>query len=649
MYFLISACIAHELTSESIIRSTSSALISVNSDIRSESDPDQKFLRGYIWDGVNPIGYSPAIESSLFARPFPDAPSLERDKDAAYILNRYHYLFKIKTPINVDKMETLLVNHPNPLFVKSAIKGLRFGFWPSSDLPSSEVIEGPNHIKNDEEQRLLESQCQEEIDKGRFSDEFSTLLLGMKVIPLLMVSKKDSQKMRVCSNMSHGHPSPNDIIDKDDIAVTYDSLKSFIPFLIDMKKEFGEVILFKSDIEGAFRIIPLHKQYQIRQIYRIKKKFRVDHNLNFGSSASPHIWCGVFSLVLWIAEFVFGIKYMNNYMDDVWGVCSAKHFVNFKGHQIPTTQAKLLNLFNILGFPWVWKKQLHGPVLDIIGHVVDSEKMIFYLHPDKKFKLVKMIDNFVLSPSHSLKDWQELLGTASWACTSMPWGRFALQSSYEKIAGKTERYLKVHLNREVQRDLRWLSNFFNVSDGIKVLESSRWSSIDADSVYYTDACMTGIGIWEPASTLGYYFILPPPGRNIFWAELLGVVSAIDLGINNGSKRIFVHSDNKLVVDLFSSHCPNWIVRPLFCYCIMRLLEAKADYRVMHVSAEDNSSADKLSRQKVLLTEETYAPLCRDTGATSISYLKISSSLSSGGLEENLSVSNSHIQLWLDLP
>lgn len=546
-------------------------------------------------------------------------------------------------------METLLINHPNPLFVQSALKGLRIGFWPSSDLPNSDVIEGPNHIKNEEEQRLLEDQCQEEIDKGRFSDEFSTLLLGMKVIPLLMVSKKDSSKMRVCSNMSHGHPSPNDLIDKNDIVVAYDSLKSFIPFLIDMKREFGEVILFKSDIEGAFRIIPLHKQYQIRQIYRIKKKYRADLNLNFGSSASPHIWCGVFSLVLWIAEFVFGIKYMNNHMDDVWSVCSAKHFVVFKGHRIPTPQAKLLNLFDILGFPWVWKKQLHGPVLEIIGHVVDSEKMIFYLHPEKKLKLVNLISNFVLKPSHSLKDWQELLGTASWGCTSMPWGRFALQSSYEKISGKTERYLHIHLNREVQTDLRWVSRFFNDSDGIKVLETSRWGLDDADSVFFSDASMTGIGIWEPGPALGYYFILPPPDRNIYWAELLGVVSAIDIGINNGSKRIFVHSDSKITVDLFSSHCPNWIVRPLFRYCIMRLLKAKADIRVMHVSAEGNSSADKLSRQKALLTEETYDPLCRATGASSISYLKVDSSLAAGGLESNLSVSNSHFQPWVDLP
>lgn len=459
-----------------------------------EADIAQKFLRGYIWDGVNTRGSSPAIESSIYAKPFPDPPPLSIDKDAAFATKQYSHLFKIVTPIKVDTFEALLVRHPNRPFVDSVLKGLRCGFWPNSSLPSSDIVEIPNHISCEANQILLEEQCQDEIDRGRYSQEFTILLEGMKVIPLLMVSKKDLNKMQVCSNMSAGNPAPNELIDKKEITPTYDSLKNFIPYLIEMKETEGDVVMIKSDVETAFQIIPLHYQYQMRQIMKIRDKHRIDHNLTFGSSASPHIWCGVFSLVLWIAEFIFNIKYLNAMMDDVWAVCPAKNFVIFKGHRIPLPQAKLLQLWDHLGIPWVWKKQIHGTVIEIIGHVVDSERMLMYLEAGKKEKLVQQLRDFVRIPKHLLKDWQGVLGSASWGCTSMPWGRFALQSLYEKIGGKTKKRLHIPLNKENQHDLQWLIEYFNKSDGIQMLSSLRWGLHEADCVFFTDACMSGIGI-----------------------------------------------------------------------------------------------------------------------------------------------------------
>jgi len=42
-------------------------------------------------------------------------------------------LFKIVTPICVDKFESYLINHPNRAFVNSICHGLREGFWPWAD------------------------------------------------------------------------------------------------------------------------------------------------------------------------------------------------------------------------------------------------------------------------------------------------------------------------------------------------------------------------------------------------------------------------------------------------------------------------------------------------------------------------------------
>ena len=37
---------------------------------------------------------------------------------------------EVKTPFNVNKFESLLVDHPNQPFVKSVMTRLREGFWP---------------------------------------------------------------------------------------------------------------------------------------------------------------------------------------------------------------------------------------------------------------------------------------------------------------------------------------------------------------------------------------------------------------------------------------------------------------------------------------------------------------------------------------
>ncbi|EGG11151.1 uncharacterized protein MELLADRAFT_92398 [Melampsora larici-populina 98AG31] len=606
--------------------------------ITPEEYTSERYLRGYQWDGMNPLGFSAAIESSLTAEPFPDAPSLEEDEDAAFALKRFHYLFTIQTPFNIDKMEQLLKFHPNQPFVKSAIKGLREGFWPSSRLPSSEIVDIPNHKTCFENQELLEKQCEEEIAKGRYSEEFLTLLPGMKVIPLLMTSKKDSDKMRVCSNMSFGKPSPNDLIDKDKIKVSYDSLQLWMPFLIELKKKHGDVTIFKSNVEGAFRTLPAHLQYQIRQVLRIKKKFRIDHNLTFGSSASPHIWCGVFSLVLWIAEEIFHIKSLNCMMDDVWSAAAADDWITFKDHRIPGPQAKLLMVFDILGVPWVWKKQVHGSVLEIIGHIVDSKKMSVYLEADKKLLMIDLIKKFVSTPSHSLRDWQSMQGWISWGFNSMPLGRFALQSLYEKTGGKTERFLSIHLNKENQGDLWWLIDYFESCNGVLVLKSSTWSALQADSLFYVDACPTGIGVWEPGSRKAYYHKLPLPSRHIFWAELLAVLAAIDLGINAGSRRIYVQTDNKNVFHLFNSHRPNQLIRPLFRYIVQRMVDCQVEVKVAHIAGLTNTCADLLSHSLTDAVKREFYP-------SSISLLKIDPVLGAGGIEINLEHFNNPALSW----
>jgi hypothetical protein len=263
-------------------------------------------------------------------------------------------------------------------------------------------------------------------------------------------------------------------------------------------------------------------------------------------------------------------------MDDTWGVCPASSLVPFKGHQIPYDQAKFLLLFDLLNIPWEWKKQVYGEDLEVIGHLVRANKLMFTLPASKKSDLIIALRTFTASKSRTLKEWQSMLGWASWGLNSFPLGRWALQSSWDKIGGKTHKNLIVPHNKKIQDDLGWLANELEKSDGNLILDSYVWHIKDADFICVTDACMTGLGLWLPNTYKGFHAKLSLPSRDIFWAELAAVFHGIIIGIERGAKKILICSDSSNVCDLFLSHSPVDKVREMFKAIISKILIAKVD-------------------------------------------------------------------------
>lgn len=121
---------------------------------------------------------------------------------------------------------------------------------------------------------------------GRYSKGFHTLLQGMKVSPLLLVAKKGSSKMRVCTDMSFGKPSLNDSIIKDRVKVCFDSLISFAPYMVDMARRGIKLVVWKSDVQNAYRLLAMALAWQIRQVVRIGNYIT---SINAQISDQPHL------------------------------------------------------------------------------------------------------------------------------------------------------------------------------------------------------------------------------------------------------------------------------------------------------------------------------------------------------------------------
>lgn len=113
----------------------------------------------------------PHQHSSEYADPVPVPPHEFADSNALCVVAAHPDLFYIVTPINVDRFEVLLQDHPNQPFVYLVRHALHEGFWPwadTSDLsyPSISDNSMKTSSKTDEQIHFIHDQLHEEIHLG---------------------------------------------------------------------------------------------------------------------------------------------------------------------------------------------------------------------------------------------------------------------------------------------------------------------------------------------------------------------------------------------------------------------------------------------------------------------------------------------------
>ncbi|EJD38883.1 hypothetical protein AURDEDRAFT_71690, partial [Auricularia subglabra TFB-10046 SS5] len=173
---------------------------------------------------------APSIEATFSAYPLPRPPPSEyRNADALDTIASRPDLFKIVTPINASRLQSLLRDHPNRPFVESVIVGLTEGFWPLADTfregaPSTTDLSDPKPWPPDK-LAFFESTRAEEMRDERWSPDFGPdLLPGMTSSPMFAVPKPHSDKFRLVVDHSAGNPSLNDFIDRSQVSTRLDTL-----------------------------------------------------------------------------------------------------------------------------------------------------------------------------------------------------------------------------------------------------------------------------------------------------------------------------------------------------------------------------------------------------------------------------------------
>ncbi|GAA5922469.1 hypothetical protein JCM1841_004921 [Sporobolomyces salmonicolor] len=418
---------------------------------------------------------------------------------------------------------------------------------------------------SDDDHDFIAMQLGKDFEKGYLSPPFSELLPGMIVSPMFVVRITGRKPRAVVDQTASGL---NDGVDRDVARVTYDTIAE-LGRLMRYRRRRGEDIdgiLWRSDVSGAFRTLPVAQQWQVRQVHRSRRWdrrkgrfetiFYVDRRVVFGGRFSPRLWCTVMNVILAGIKQHLGLEFPLAYVDDAFGVDTSglslpvANPITGETRSVPRDQARLLLVWNFVGCPWEWEKQLSGRQLVILGHFVDAEALTVSLPEAARQAFHAFINDFLSTQKQPLVAFQRAAGYGNWVCTTLPFAKFALGSLYDKMRGKTRRAGSIWLNEAVRRDLRWLGQELASSPPLDLLDPALepWGFDEADLVIFTDACLrsndpssSGLGFWYSSVPLeqrvAFFSRISPPLKDIILAEALAVHSAIATALD----RRLVHS------------------------------------------------------------------------------------------------------------
>jgi len=224
------------------------------------------------------------------------------------------HLFSIVTPINIDRLASLWINPP---FVSSVLRGLREGFWPWADTQHDVYPTTKDYFKpreyEDNIRCFLREQRDVEISLNRFSKSFGPdLLPGMYAMLIHVIPKPSTVNFQLITNLSAGDFAPNTMVDKSTVTnLPLNTISELGAALIAFRHIHGNVtlVMWKSDVLQAYRRMPMHKRWQMKQIHTIEGERYVDCCNKFGGRGGYGIWSTFMSLVVWIGWNILLIQF----------------------------------------------------------------------------------------------------------------------------------------------------------------------------------------------------------------------------------------------------------------------------------------------------------------------------------------------------
>ena len=212
---------------------------------------------------------------------------------------------KVPIPVQADRLILLLdgYDHSTVAFLR---RGFTEGFSIHFDGDLTEIV-SKNLLSAIQQPAVVEAKLSKEINAGRIAGPFETPPFPkFRVSPLGVVPKKVPRKFRLIHHLSYPKGlSVNDGIRHEYRSVSYANIQDAIRFI---KKADHGCFLTKTDIQSAFRIIPINPKDNHLLGMKWDSPYYHDRSMPMGCSSSCRTFEILSTAVEWIARHEVDLK-----------------------------------------------------------------------------------------------------------------------------------------------------------------------------------------------------------------------------------------------------------------------------------------------------------------------------------------------------
>ena len=218
---------------------------------------------------------------------------------------------KVVTPIKVNILASYLGNYSQYAYL---VEGFTFGFRLGYS-GQRQFCVFPNMSTCQQCKDVISQKIKAEVALGRLKGPFQNPpFKNMQISPIGCVPKKSTGDFRLIHHLSYPFgTSINDGISSELSTVSYCSFDDAIDALLKLGKG---ALMCKTDIESAFRLIPVHHSDHELLSYKWQSQFYYDSCLPFGCRSSPAIFERFSTAVEWIAQKHLNIPDIIHILDD---------------------------------------------------------------------------------------------------------------------------------------------------------------------------------------------------------------------------------------------------------------------------------------------------------------------------------------------
>ena len=470
------------------------------------------------------------------------------------------------------------------------IEGFSKGFFIYFDGEECDTM-AQNNLSFKENLKVGMEKINEEIQLGRIKGPFKEKPFDkFKISPLALREKSTPGTYRLLHNLSH----PYDLRAVNvGIPQRFKSVKySTILDAVDIIYRYPGSFMAKTDIQSAFRIVPISPESYHLMGFQVNGFFYYDCCLAMGCSQSCSIFERISDSLVWIMKVHYKIENIVKVLDDFI-------FIEKTALKCQNSLEIFIRVCNFLRIPLAMNKTT-WPAQSIIflGLLIDSQKMIVQLPHDKLARYSEEISKSLGQKTIKLRDLKSIIGKLTFATSVVTGGRCFLRRLHDATKGVLELDKSIPVSNDIKLDLQVWESFMVSYNGKHVI--TMLGNLDFKFTVQTDASPIGYG--AIIGTKYFYGAFPGKWQKLpihlleFYPILITFLMCQEMF---RGEAVEIFTDNMVVMYAINNlTCSDVTLMGVIRRFVRVLLDFNIQVRATYISTKDNYVADSLSRLQV---------------------------------------------------